>query len=359
MVSARFHWALGLIVGAVSARAIGRQLHDRGVPAHYPLLCVAGYMGLGLTWHWGLSGSAPLLMNTPNNFFIGQGLVDGVLSPTLTVFHPYTLTLLVVTVLATLAILYALSPPEGRVKPISEYVDEDELSLHPPRRGDGAAGGPEPHGPSETVPADRVDRSRTVGGLVALGGITMTGLAFGLEGLGALRINTVNFGLLFIGLALYSAPDAYQEEFYDAVRSAAGVVLLFPFYAGIIGMMNLSGLSTTLSVWLLEFATAETLPAVTWLAAGFVNVFVPSGGAQWNLMGVEILERAQQLGVPPGKAVVAFGAGDAYTNLVQPFWAIPLLGITGIRARDLFGYAMAVMVLLGPVLAVALIAFPY
>ncbi len=297
-------------------------------------------------------------MNTPNNLFIGRGLVDGVLSPTVTIFHSYTLALLVITSVAALGLLYVLSPPSSQAREITEYIDTDARPLDQVSgrdRGDSASNSED----RVPVPADRIDQSRTIGGLVALGGITMTGLSFALEGLGALRINTINFGLLFVGLALYSRPDAYQAEFYDAVRSAAGVILLFPFYAGIIGMMNLSGLSLTLAEFFLSGATVQTFPAVTWLTASIGNVFVPSGGAQWTLMGVEIVDRANTLGIPPGRAVVAFGAGDAYTNLFQPFWAIPLLGITGIRARHLFEYAITVMLLLGPVLAVALVVIPY
>lgn len=355
MLVAWIHWGLGLIVGAVFAREMGRMAHKRELDVHYPLLCVAGYLGLGLTWHLGLSGSAQLIMNTPHNIFIGLGVVQGVVSPTQTIFHPYTLLLAIVSIGYSLLILFQLSPPATESKGISEFVPKQELVMNTVE----SDGGLSPERTSSRIPAERINQNQVLGGLIALGGLIMAGYTFATNGLSALTFNVINFGLLFLGLGLFTSPKAYQEEFYESVTSTAGIILQFPFYAGIMGMMNQSGLSTRLAELILSSSTETTFPVFVWITSTVVNLFVPSGGAEWTFIGAPILEQAQNLGVPPGKAITAFGVGDAYGNLFHPFWAIPLIGITGLRAREFFGYSIVVMIMLIPLLVMLLIFLPY
>ncbi len=362
MVVSWIQWGLGLIVGAVLAREMGRQANRRGLAVHYPLLCVAGYMGMGLTWHWGLAGSAPLLMNTPGNVFIEQGIVDGLISTSQTIFSTYSLALTVTGIAYTAVALYLLSPDPEDSAGITEFVPQSQLD------GAAADGGREQPTDSavesaetdgEQTVGDKINNSRAIGAVIALTGVCVALWTFYQEGLGALNLNVMNFAFLFIGLALFTRPRAYENEFGEAVLATSGIVLQFPFYAGIIGMMNASGLSTTLAEALVSVSTPETFPAIAWITAGFINFFVPSGGGEWTVVGQTVLQAANELGVPPGQAVVAYAVGDAHTNLFQPFWALPLLGITGIRARDMFGYAATMLLLLIPFLAVALIVIPY
>ena len=359
MVISWVQWGLGLIVGAVLAREMGRQAERRGLAVHYPLLCVAGYMGLGLTWHWGLAGSAPLLMNTPGNVFIEQGIVDGLISTSRTIFSTYSLTLTVLGIAYAAIALYLLSPSPEDAEGITEFVPQSQLN------GAAADGGREQSVESTTetdgerTVGDRINNSRIIGAVIALTGVGVAFWTFTQEGLSALNLNVVNFAFLFIGLALFTRPRAYENEFGEAVMATSGIILQFPFYAGIIGMMNASGLSTTLAEALVSISTPETFPAIAWITAGFINFFVPSGGGEWTVVGQTVLQAANELGVPTGQAVVAYAVGDAHTNLFQPFWALPLLGITGIRARDMFGYAATMLLLLIPFLAVALVVIPY
>jgi short-chain fatty acids transporter len=359
MVVAWIHWGLGLIVGAVMAREMGRQAHERGLSVHYPLLCVAGYMGMGLTWHWGLAASAPLLMNTPDNVFIQQGIVDGLISTSQTIFHPYTLALTISGIVYAAIVLYLLSPPDEATEPITEYVPARDLGSAATDGGvDEGVGDAVDDTEPETI-GDRVDNSRLLGGIIALTGVVLSVWTFVQQGLGALNLNVVNFLFLFLGLALFTRPAAYQEAFADAIPATSGIILQFPFYAGIIGMMNSSGLSETLAEALVSLSTPATFPVVAWVTAGIINIFVPSGGGEWTVIGTTILQAANELGVPAGQATVAYAVGDAHTNLFQPFWALPLLGITGIRAREMFGYAVTMLLLLIPFLAVALTVIPY
>ena len=176
---------------------------------------------------------------------------------------------------------------------------------------------------------------------------------------GGLNLNIVNFTFLFVGLLLYLRPIRYLRAFYRAVPSSAGIVLQFPFYAGIMGMIKYSGLGKIMAGWLIGISTPLTFPAIAWLVGGFVNIFVPSGGGEWAVIGEVISRAALQLGVPIGKAIIAYGAGDQWTNLFQPFWAIPLLGICAVRARDVFGYCITLMLLAAIFYALALTFIPY
>jgi len=357
MALAWVHWGFSLIIGAIFAREMGKTAYENGIDVHYPILCVAGYMGLGLTWHWGLSGSAPLLIATPGNEFIDLGVLDAVVPTSATVFSTYGLALTVLSILFASLMLYLLAPTGDRAQGITEYVPEDRL--FDDAEADGGVDEPRTEAGGSPTPAERIDNSRLLGGLIALTGVIYVGYLFATQGLDALTLNVVNFGFLFVGLLVYTRPALYREKFGEAAKAAAGIILLFPFFAGIQGIMNFSGLSETIAEGLFAISTPETFPVIAWLTASIVNLFVPSGGGEWIVLGPSVLEAAQNLGVPPGQATMAYAVGDAHTNLLNPFWALPLLAITGIKAREMFGYAIAMLLLLTPFLAVVLYALPY
>ena len=361
------HWGFSLIMGAIFAREMGKVAHRKGMAVHYPLLAVAGYMGLGLTWHWGISGSAPLQLTDANN--IGEGTGFEFLASTVpaaeTIFHPYALTLTALSIVFATAVLYVLAPSGDRAKGITEYVDEAELFDASGDGGaaDGAVGADgtvdEPPANAADVPAERMNNSRLIGGLVALTGVAVLAVQFAGQGLGAFTLNAVNFGFLFAGLLVYQRPAYYRDRFNDAAGAAAGIVLLFPFFAGIQGIMASSGLALLLAEALLDVSTAATYPVVAWIVGAVANLFVPSGGGEWLVVGPSVLQAAEGLGVPYGQATIAYAVGDAHTNLLNPFWALPLLAITEVKAREMFGYAIAMLIALIPFLAVALYVVPY
>ena len=354
-------WGLGLIFGAILAREMGKAANKSGMAVHYPLLAVAGYMGMSLTWGWGLSSSAGLLQATDGNIFMAQGIVDRIVPATEWVFHSYPLILTSLSILYGSLMLWLLAPPDQNARGIEQFVDLEE------DRGDAAlmqqvgAGSMDLSLNSGDVesPADRIDNSKILGGILALTGLVLFGRAFITQGLGALNLNVFNFGFLVIGMLLYSSPARYQREFNDAVKGSAGVILQFPFYAGIIGIMTGTGLVDTMTETLLSIATQETFPMVAWMTGGALNIFVPSAGGEWAIVGGPMLLAAQELGVPLGQTIAAYAVGDAHTNLLNPFWAIPLLAITGLRARDMFGYGITMMLLLVPFLAAALYLLEY
>lgn len=351
MVTGWISWGLGLIFGAILVREMGKFAETTGIKIHYPLLAVAGYMGMSLTWGWGLSSSAGLLQATENNALMQLGFVDRIIPATEWVFHPYPLTLTALSIIYGSLILYLLCPPAKNCREISRYVD---LS------SDKESGKAEVLLDSSTQTlADKIDNSLLLGGIIAVTGLLLFISVFLTEGLGALDLNVLNFGFFMIGMVLYLSPTKYQKEFYDAVIGSSGVILLFPFYAGIIGIMTGTGLVDSMTESLLSIATADNFPVIAWITGGVLNIFVPSAGGEWAIIGGPMMVVGSELGIPYGQIIDSYAVGDAHTNLLNPFWAIPLLAISGLRARDMFGYAITVMILLVPFIAIVLYLLPY
>jgi len=351
-------WGLSLIGGAVIAREIGKQAVARKRPIHYPAVVAAAYAGLGLTWHWGLTSSAALLMNTPNNFLsktlqelYGRSTVP--LSET--IFHPYTIANFILVTVAALAIFWAISPRGGEVKTILDY-DPNALEERV---------GEQETREARTV-AEKLENSRLLALItVAMGFIA---LYYEIRGKGlsrALNLNVMNFIFIMVGMLLYANPIRYARAFYNSVRGAAGVILQFPFYAGIFGLFNTKfsplgiNAAQVIADKLASIATPATWPIMAWLIAGLINLFIPSGGGEWAAIGEILVRAGHALGVPVGKTIIAYAVGDAWTNLLQPFWAIPLLHITSTKARDVFGYTIALMLLIAPIIALGLTLIPY
>jgi len=352
MLTGWISWGLGLIFGAILVREMGKHAGKSGMAVHYPLLAVAGYMGMSLTWGWGLSSSAGLLQATDGNALMELGFVDRIIPATEWVFHAYPLLLTALSLVFASIMLYLLCPPDDNCRGIERYV---QLG-----RDDDTVAEATAQAPSKNPSlADKIDNSAVLGGVLALTGLVLFASVFLSQGLGALNLNVLNFGFLMIGLLLYTSPSRYLGEFYDAVQGSSGVILLFPFYAGIIGIMTGTGLVDTMTESLLSIATPETFPVIAWITGGILNVFVPSAGGEWAIIGGPMMVAGAELGIPHGQTIAAYAVGDAHTNLLNPFWAIPLLAITGLRARDMFGYAITMMILLVPFLAIVLYLLPY
>lgn len=352
MVTSWVSWGLGLIFGAILAHEMGREADNRGMAVHYPLLAVAGYMGIGLNWGWGLTSSPGLLQATEGNVLMEMGFVDRVIPATEWVFHPYPLTLTALSIVFACVALYMLSPPDSHCRGIGEYRERDDFDAPPPASEPVAVAG-------SRTPADLIENSKVLGGLIAVVGVALSVEAFLTEGFDALNLNVLNFAFLMVGLLLYLSPTRYQRDFYRAVQGTAGIVMLYPFYAGIIGIMTDTGLVDTVTQTLLAVATRDTFPVIAWITAAVLNVFVPSAGGEWAMVGGPMMLAGTELGIPHGQTIAAYVSGDSHTNLLNPFWAIPLLAITGLRARDIFGYAITMALLLIPFFAAVLYLLPY
>jgi short-chain fatty acids transporter len=328
------NWGFGLVVGALMARELARRV--RGV--HYPLLVASAYTGF-LIWHAGLSGSIPLKIAVPGDDVL-SGLTGGVAIPVSDTIFSAGVLIIVAVLLVTLPVLNRLMipKPEGVVEADPAILDEPEPSTR--RRG-------------AESPAERLENSPVVSMALGLMGLAFVVHHFGTGG--ALGLDTVNFIFLFSGLILHRTPAGYLRALNDAIRTTGGIVLQFPLYAGIMGMMIHSGLAASISQWFVEISNPTTFPVLTFLSAGVVNFFVPSGGGQWAVQAPIVMPAAEALGVPLSKAAMAVAFGDAWTNMVQPFWALPLLAIAGLKIRDIMGYCVVALLWSGIVISLALV----
>jgi len=152
-------------------------------------------------------------------------------------------------------------------------------------------------------------------------------------------------------LLLHGTPAKFLKALQSSIGSASGIIIQFPFYAGIMGLMQYSGLVNQMSSFFVEISTQETLPLLTFLSAGLVNFFIPSGGGQWVVQGPVMLKASQSLGVDPGKISMAIAWGDAWTNMIQPFWTLPLLGLAKIQLKDIMGYCLVITIISGVIIS--------
>ena len=321
------NWGFGLVVGALFAKEVARL-----VRVDYRLLVAAAYSGF-VVWHGGLAGSVPLSIATPDHPFEE---VMGIVGTGETIFSVYNL--------AIVAALFVIVPLVNRMMLPRE---EDSFIVDPEvlRETDLDAGGVD-------RPADWIETARPLGWLVGGGGLIYL-VAYFLGG-GGLTLNVVNFLFLMLAITLHGSPRRLLRALQEAVQGGAGIVIQFPFYAGIMGIMVSSGLAASISNGMIGIASAESLPFWTFLSAGVVNFFVPSGGGQWAVQAPVVIPAAEALGVDMARAAMAVAWGDAWTNLIQPFWALPVLGIAGLKAKDIMGFCVMHLVLTGIVISIGL-----
>ena len=161
----------------------------------------------------------------------------------------------------------------------------------------------------------------------------------------SLNINSINLILFTLAILSHNSLADFSTTASKSIASTTGIMLQFPLYAGIMGMMKYSGLTDIFTQFFIDISTTQTFPIFTMLSAGIVNFFVPSGGGQWAIQGPVIVDAAKELHVPISKAVMALAYGDQLTNMMQPFWALPLLAITGLKAKQILPYSLLIMLL--------------
>jgi short-chain fatty acids transporter len=164
----------------------------------------------------------------------------------------------------------------------------------------------------------------------------------------------INLMLLGLALVAHGSVRSVLRALDEAISGATGILIQFPLYFGIMGMVTGTGLGAWLAEALVGATPATMLPEALFVASGVLNVFVPSGGGQWAVQGPLVLEACHALGVPVERGIMAMAFGDELTNMLQPFWALPLLGITGLSARDILPYTLLVMAVAGAVMAVGM-----
>jgi short-chain fatty acids transporter len=328
-IASWINWGLGIIIGALMAREVARSGNQRNIPMHYPLLGAAGYAGF-LTWHGGLSASAPLLVATKGHFLEAQ---IGIIPSSQTLFSPMNIVISILLILL-IPIVCMLMAPTGE-KEIVTIVDVDPNLVKKDE--------PKVLKMEEMVIADKIENSRIISWVIGLAGLVYVVYYFGTKGF-SLDLNIVNFTFLFVGILLQGRPINYIRAVSEGAKACAGIIIQFPFYAGIMGMMKFSGLVAVIAGGFVAISNDVTYPIFAFLSAGLVNLFVPSGGGQWAVQGPIMVQASQTLNFSIDKTIMAIAYGDEWTNMLQPFWALALLGITRLKAREIVGYTMVVLV---------------
>lgn len=326
------NWGFGLVVGALLGREMARQV--RGVD--YRLLIASAYMGF-LTWHGGFAGSIPLAMATETDwsYELTGGIAVGE-----TIFTTFNLAIAIVLILTLPILVRFMIPPKEETFEIDPSLLETKIEDKVDEK-------------TEKTPAEKIENTPVISIILFIGALLYLIYYFG-EG-GTLTLNIVNFIFLFSGILFHWTPKRYIVALYEAVRGSGGIILQFPFYAGIMGMMVSSGLAELISQWFVSVSTEFTFPFFAFISGGIVNFFVPSGGGQWAVQGPIMLPAAMEIGVESARAGMAIAWGDAWTNMIQPFWALPALGIAGLKARDIMGYCIIALLYSGVIISLGLL----
>ena len=328
------NWGFGLIAGALLAKEVARRVRD----VDYPLLIASAYSGF-VIWHAGLSGSIPLQI-------AGGHEILGVVyqAPTTqTIFHPMNLLMCAVILLVMPLVNYAMHPDKDHTIVVNPAVLEDEKERTY----------------EIDTPAEKIEHSRILWIITMVLGLVYIVYYFITKGFN-LDLNIVNMIFLFLGLLLHGDLRKYVDAIGDAAAGAAGILLQFPFYAGIMGLMvasNADGVSLAgiIAQFFTNISTSVTFPVLTFLSAGIINFFVPSGGGQWAVQGPIVMPAATEIATQAGlnlteyygRSAMAIAWGDQWTNMIQPFWALPALGVAGLKARNIMGYLIIVTIFTG------------
>lgn len=350
MLLAFLNWGLSIVGSAVFARFLVKR--QRGMD--YRLLIAAAYLGLGTTWHSGLSASAPLLVATPGHFMEKQ---LGVIDITRTIFHPFNLLLVAIIIVFLIVYTPLLHPKkEDTVEADPALLEEEEFV--PPAR------------PAEMTPGEWLEHSPLINVIIAI----LFGLVYlwqyflapGPQGtitlqiaLSRINLDTVNFLFLMAGVLLHWTPASLLKAAKEAGGFIWGVVLQFPFYAGIFGIIQYSGLQNVIAGWFVAIANDKSYPALVYWYSGILNYFVPSGGSKWAIEAPYVVKAAADLKVSQALNVLTYAWGDMMTDIIQPFWAIPLLGVAKLNFRDIMGYCIMIFIPYVVLVTIAFLIVPY
>lgn len=325
------NWGFGLVVGALLAREVAKRI--RGVD--YGMLVAAAYSGF-VVWHGGISGSIPLAIATKGH--IVEKLI-GVVPVSRTIFAPFNLAISGLAILALPVLFYFMARKK-----------DDVVQVDPARLEDEAPSA----APAVKTPATALENSRIVTWVLSALGFSYLVYHFATKGFD-LNLNVVITIFLFVGILLHGRPIAYVRAIEQAIKGAGGIALQFPLYGGIQGIMIGTGLAGIIANWFISISTPGTFPLFTFLSGGIINFFVPSGGGQWAVQGPINIPAGQALGVDPAVVAMSIAYGDQWTNMVQPFWALPLLGIAKLGIRDIMGYCIMTLLATGAIFALGLL----
>lgn len=340
-VGSYLNWGFGLVIGGIMARKLALKV--KGV--HYPLIIASAYTGFTM-YSLGFSATIPVLISTKGHSFEGT---MGLIPLTETIFSlPILLTSLAVLIALPL-LNAAMHPKQGE-----KVVELDPITAAQDSKP--AAGAGDLLGDEKTL-ASRLNNSRALSLLIGLCGMGYVGLHF-YNG-GNLDLNMINFFILFLGVLLLKTPMQYVEKVNEGVRTIGGIILQFPFYAGIMAIMHGSGLVESIAHVFVSISSADTLPLWGLISSFVINFFAPSGGGHWVLQGPFMIDAATTLGASQAQTAMSVMLGNGWNDLVQPFWILPALALSKLKLKDIMGYTVVSMMLVGAIYAATMIIWPH
>lgn len=344
--SAWINWGFSMIFSAMLGREIARRV--KGVD--YRALAAASFTGMGSIWAQGLSGSASLQMASPGalqpsvrDIISHGGLVPGgIITFSHTIFLWQSVLSVVVEMIVVLAVMWLATPPAGVGRTAQDLgVDLEEPDAEPAAR-------------KSITPGAWLEHSPILTWFVVALGVAYLVRYFMQAGepLNAINLNILNFAFLLAGFLLHHTPARLMHAVRNATPAVWGVLLQFPFYAGIAGIITATHLNDLLAAVFVKFSTPTTFPPLIAIYSAVLGVFVPSGGSKWVIMAPYVMSAAHSLKVHLGWIVCTYNLGEALANLIQPFWMLPMLSLFRLGARDVMGYTFVVFLALTPVVLI-------
>jgi short-chain fatty acids transporter len=352
LVSSWINWGFSLVFSAMLALEVARRMDD----VDYRALAAGSYLGLGSVWAQGLSGSAALQMATPGalqpqirDIVSNGGMIPGgMISFGHTIFLWQSLISVPIEIAVVTTVMWLAAPPAGRGRTardlgivLARHDASPERDLGPTR------------------PGAWLEHSRILTWLVVLlGGIYLFRyFASAGDPLNALNLNILNLAFLLAGFLLHGTPARLMKAVQAATPAVWGVILQFPFYAGIAGIITATHLNERLADLFVHMSTKTTFPTIVAVYSAALGVFVPSGGSKWVIIAPYVMTAAHSLKVHLGWVVSTYDLGEALANLIQPFFMLPVLGLLRLDARDLMGYTIVIFFALTPVVLILVTLF--
>lgn len=336
------HWGLGMMLAIVLGREI--VLTKRGLGIHYPLLAATAYIAIEVAN--GPSMAPQLLVATPGHF---MEKVVGVIPLSQTTFDIHLIVMNIIIFLTVPFIIWAMMPKKEHSLEASDEI----VASFQEAEADAVRESKE-----SLTPAERWDRSPVLPIIVAIAGLFWVVKFFTTKGIANLDLNTLNFTFFMLGLILHGTPKSFIASVQKGTATVYGVIIQFPLYAGIFGMISYSGLAEIIAKWFVAISTPDTYPWIVFIYSGILNFFVPSGGSKFVIEAPYILPAAKELGANIAYTINAYTCGDLWTNVLQPFWALPILGAFRLKFRDILPYGVVIWLWTGIVISIALLFFP-
>jgi short-chain fatty acids transporter len=332
-------WYIGPVVTATYARAIG-QTNDQ---VDYRLLTAIAYSSF-VVWVGGLSGTIPLFVATEGKL---TDLLGGVIPLDKTVFTPMNMMTMTVTILVIALIFYVI----GKKKKV--VVSYKDLLIDRAQANPGEEAKADTTGIDNSVVnfAEKINHWRPIIWVVGFIGVIYSLYYLFAKGYKGINLNSIAFLIMFVGFMVQKNAFEYVKAFARNMAASTSIAVQFPLYGGIASILTGTGLAEVFSNAVVSISTAATFPILTFLMEGFIHLFIPSAGSLFTATGPAFIPAAQQLGVEIPRAVMAINYGEAWTTLIQPFWALlfmPIMAVgTKLTVRDFLGYCLPILIVVG------------